>query len=120
MIQTRERGADTFPARIVRQNKQLQAYFLVADDMMDQSITRRGQSCWYRVVRSPPQQALPSELTPRRQENVGNIAINDAFMLEAAIYYLLKKHFRQEKYYVDLLELFHEVRLFSPSHRNRS
>lgn len=30
-------------------------------------------------------------------------------MLEAAIYFLLKKHFRQEKYYVDLLEIFHEV-----------
>jgi len=41
--------------------------------------------------------------------NVGMIAINDAFMLEAAIYVLLKKHFRQESYYVDLLELFHEV-----------
>ncbi|GAA6025496.1 hypothetical protein JCM10207_003381 [Rhodosporidiobolus poonsookiae] len=69
----------------------LQAYFLVADDMMDASITRRGQPCWYRV------------------DGVGNIAINDAFMLEAAIYYLLKKHFRQEKYYVDLLELFLET-----------
>ncbi|KAK4700323.1 farnesyl diphosphate synthase, partial [Phenoliferia sp. Uapishka_3] len=69
----------------------LQAYFLVADDMMDASITRRGQPCWYRV------------------ENVGNIAINDAFMLEASIYYLLKKHFRQEKYYVDILELFLET-----------
>ncbi|GAA5957022.1 hypothetical protein JCM3765_005383 [Sporobolomyces pararoseus] len=69
----------------------LQAYFLVADDMMDQSVTRRGQPCWYRV------------------ESVGNIAINDSFMLEAAIYYLLKKHFRQEKYYVDLMELFHET-----------
>ncbi len=29
---------------------QLQAYFLVADDMMDQSITRRGHPCWYRMV----------------------------------------------------------------------
>ena len=120
-------GADTFkPARCTP--KQLQAYFLVADDMMDQSITRRGQSCWYRVVRPPPPPPA-SEIESNRiradeslalrtggwQENVGNIAINDAFMLEAAIYYLLKKHFRQEKYYVDLLELFHEVRLFSPA-----
>lgn len=40
---------------------------------------------------------------------MGNIAINDSFMLEGAIYFLLKKHFRQETYYVDLLELFHEV-----------
>ncbi|KAK6463994.1 isoprenoid synthase domain-containing protein [Scheffersomyces coipomensis] len=69
----------------------LQAYFLVADDMMDQSKTRRGQSCWYLV------------------EGVDNIAINDSFMLEGAIYILLKKHFRQDSYYVDLLDLFHEV-----------
>lgn len=69
----------------------LQAYFLVADDMMDQSKTRRGQPCWYLV------------------EGVGNIAINDSFMLEGAIYMLLKKHFRNDPYYVDLLNLFHEV-----------
>ncbi len=69
----------------------LQAYFLVADDMMDASVTRRGHPCWYRV------------------EGVGNIAINDAFMLEAAIYFLLKKHFRSEPYYGMLLELFHDV-----------
>lgn len=31
-------------------------------------------------------------------------------MLEAAIYKLLKAHFKKEKYYVDLLELFLEVR----------
>ncbi|KAF7977280.1 hypothetical protein HWV62_604 [Athelia sp. TMB] len=73
----------------------LQAFFLVSDDMMDQSITRRGQPCWYKV------------------EGVNNIAINDSFMLEGAIYHLLKAHFRQEKYYVDLLELFHEVTHFT-------
>ncbi|KAL6947255.1 glycerol channel [Hanseniaspora vineae] len=69
----------------------LQAYFLVADDMMDKSITRRGQPCWYKVP------------------GVSEIAINDAFMLEGAIYMLLKKHFKNDPYYVDLLELFHEV-----------
>lgn len=32
-------------------------------------------------------------------------------MLEAAIYVLIKLHFRSEKYYVDLYELFHETTL---------
>ncbi|CAH1756194.1 12404_t:CDS:10 [Entrophospora sp. SA101] len=71
----------------------LQAFFLVADDIMDQSITRRGQPCWYKM------------------EGVGNIAINDSFLLEAGIYFFLKKYFRQDPYYIDLLELFHEITL---------
>ncbi|KAM5539156.1 hypothetical protein V8D89_007029 [Ganoderma adspersum] len=69
----------------------LQAFFLVSDDMMDQSVTRRGQPCWFRV------------------EGINLIAINDSFMLEGAIYYLLKKHFRSEPYYVHLLEVFHDT-----------
>ncbi|RXW16193.1 hypothetical protein EST38_g9662 [Candolleomyces aberdarensis] len=69
----------------------LQAFFLVSDDMMDSSITRRGQPCWYRLPK------------------VGMLAINDSFMLEGAIYHLIKRHFRQEPYYADLLDLFHET-----------
>lgn len=37
------------------------------------------------------------------------IAINDAFILESIIFKLLKSHFRQDPYYVDLMELFHET-----------
>lgn len=58
---------------------------------MDSSITRRGQPCWY------------------RQEKVGLIAINDAFMLESAIYLILKQRFRSHPAYIDLVELFHET-----------
>ncbi|KAF4991121.1 hypothetical protein F66182_16580, partial [Fusarium sp. NRRL 66182] len=71
----------------------LQAFFLVSDDIMDSSITRRGQPCWY------------------RQEGVGMIAINDAFMLESAIYVILKKHFRSHPAYADFIEIFHETTL---------
>ncbi|KAK0215311.1 farnesyl diphosphate synthetase [Armillaria nabsnona] len=44
-----------------------------------------------------------------RVPKAGQIAINDSFKLEAVIYYLLKKHFRGESYYVDVLELFLET-----------
>ena len=69
----------------------LQAFFLVSDDIMDSSHTRRGQPCWY---------LMPS---------VGMIAINDAFVLESSIFILLKKYFRPLPCYVDLIELFHDV-----------
>ena len=69
----------------------LQAFFLVSDDIMDSSITRRGKPCWY------------------RHDGVGMIAINDAFLLESAIYQLLKKHFRQHPNYIDMVELFHDI-----------
>lgn len=69
----------------------LQAFFLVSDDIMDSSITRRGSSCWYRMP------------------DVGMIAINDSFMLESAIFILLKKHFRSHSDYLGMMELFQEV-----------
>ncbi|KAM6909654.1 farnesyl pyrophosphate synthase [Xenentodon cancila] len=69
----------------------LQAFFLVADDIMDGSVTRRGQPCWY------------------KKDGVGLDAINDSFLLEAAIYRLLRRHCRDQLYYVHLLELFNET-----------
>mmetsp|Transcript_17994 Transcript_17994/g.40898 ORF Transcript_17994/g.40898 Transcript_17994/m.40898 type:complete len:373 (-) Transcript_17994:777-1895(-) len=69
----------------------LQAFFLVADDIMDDSQTRRGQPCWYKVPK------------------VGMIAINDSFLLESFVFSLLRQHFGHEDYYSDLMDLFVRV-----------
>ncbi|XP_053330680.1 farnesyl pyrophosphate synthase isoform X2 [Spea bombifrons] len=69
----------------------LQAFFLVADDIMDNSVTRRGQPCWY------------------KKEGIALDAVNDAFLLESCIYRLLKTYCRGQPYYLSLLELFLEV-----------
>jgi farnesyl diphosphate synthase len=41
---------------------------------------------------------------------VGLVAINDSFLIQAAVFKLLKRHFRAKPYYVELLELMNEVR----------
>ncbi|CAI5717768.1 hypothetical protein KXD40_001126 [Peronospora effusa] len=69
----------------------LQAFFLVADDIMDDSISRRGHPCWF------------------RKPNVKMIAINDAFLLEAFVFQILKKHFGSEPFYLNLVDTFHDV-----------
>jgi len=69
----------------------LQAFFLVADDIMDASETRRGQPCWFRLG------------------EVRLVAINDSFILESCVYKILKRYFGTEPYYVQLVDLFLEV-----------
>jgi len=69
----------------------LQAMFLVMDDIMDDSQTRRGQSCWY------------------LREDVKMNAINDGLILEAQIYVMLKRYFEHDAEYVTLLEMMHDV-----------
>lgn len=64
---------------------------LVLDDLMDGAEIRRGRDCWYRF------------------NNNGNIAINDGILLENGLYVILKKYFRDKPYYVQVLELFHDV-----------
>lgn len=43
------------------------------------------------------------------KNGIGLEAINDSFLLEATIYRLLRRHCREQPYYVHLLELFTEV-----------
>ncbi|ETO12857.1 hypothetical protein RFI_24518 [Reticulomyxa filosa] len=49
----------------------LQAYFLVMDDIMDQSLTRRGKPCWYKY------------------DNVGLKAANDGPIIQSYVFWLL-------------------------------
>ncbi|ODM99218.1 Farnesyl pyrophosphate synthase [Orchesella cincta] len=69
----------------------LQGASLVADDLVDQSETRRGQPCWYKL------------------EDVGLMAVNDTFMIENLTYKVLKLFFESEPYYMDLVETFREI-----------
>ncbi|KAI9442031.1 farnesyl diphosphate synthase [Lactarius psammicola] len=69
----------------------MQAYFLVGDDIMDSSITRRGQPCYYRL------------------DGVGLRALNDMLVMEGAIFQMIRKHFRTEPFYVDIIDLLQEV-----------
>ncbi|XP_055610732.1 farnesyl pyrophosphate synthase [Uranotaenia lowii] len=72
-----------------------QSMFLICDDVMDGSATRRGQPCWYKV------------------DDVKLIAINDALMIESGIFYVLKKHFGNEPYYTRLVEKFNEIKFIT-------
>ena len=69
----------------------LQAYFLVADDLMDGSELRRGAPCWYRYPR------------------VGVIAANDALLLENLVKWIVRKHFRAHPKYLELQEDFDQA-----------
>jgi len=68
----------------------LQTCFLVADDIMDGSETRRGKNCWYKL------------------DNVGLTAINDSLSIESCVYSLLRS-LPSNLPVDDLVSLFHEV-----------
>ncbi|CAO2166084.1 unnamed protein product [Urochloa humidicola] len=67
-----------------------QAYCIVLDDIMDNSHTRRGRPCWFRV----PQ--------------VGLIAINDGIILRNHVSRILRRHFKGKPYYVYIIDLLNE------------
>ena len=57
----------------------LQAWLLVADDIMDSSVTRRGQPCWYKTL-----------------GEAWYIAINDAVTIESLINKMIQRHFQHD------------------------
>lgn len=69
----------------------LQAFFLIEDDIMDQSETRRGKICWY------------------KRNEVGLDAINDGCLTESLVFQLLRKFFAHEYFYNELVEIFQDV-----------
>lgn len=90
----------------------MHTYFLIIDDIIDHSDTRRGAVCWY------------------RQPGIGLTAVNDAVMMENGVYLLLKKyvqffalfgrclsvlsifrHFKDHPMYTNIIELFHDMAL---------
>jgi len=73
----------------------LQAWLLVADDIMDSSVTRRGQPCWYKTL-----------------GDAWYIAINDAVTIESLVYKIIKRHFSYDsKLLLSLLDLMMETTL---------
>lgn len=73
--------------------QQLQAFYLVHDDIIDGSELRRGRPCWYRL-----------------REN-GLNAINDGVLLENSVYVILQKYLKSKPHYVNIIESFHDVSL---------
>ncbi len=69
----------------------MEAYFLIADDIMDGSEIRRGQKAWY------------------KKDNLGVEAFNDSLLLQSCIYTLLHKYFVDKPYYNELVQEFQEV-----------
>merc|ERR1712217_873535 len=69
--------------------KLLHERFLIADDIMDRSDTRRGKPSWYKLV------------------NMG--AINDAMLLQKLVDKALKRYFQADDCYQKLVDLVSEA-----------
>lgn len=66
-----------------------QAFLIVMDDILDNSTERRGRKCWHLQQTS--------------------LAMNDCSLLNDLIYLVLQNHFRDKNYYVNVMELFHDI-----------
>jgi len=69
----------------------LQTFLILSDDVVNSAVLRRGDKCWH------------------EREEVGKIAVNDAFLLESFVFTIIKLHFQSEPYYGRLVDLFLNV-----------
>ncbi|XP_055691192.1 farnesyl pyrophosphate synthase-like [Lutzomyia longipalpis] len=69
--------------------------YIIMDDIMDASTTRRRKPCWYKL------------------DDVQMTAINDGLLLQGIVYEVLKKKFGSMQNYGSLTEVFHRNLLFS-------
>ncbi|XP_063929896.1 farnesyl pyrophosphate synthase-like [Zophobas morio] len=72
---------------------ELHSASLIADDIIDEGVMRRGSFCWH------------------RKENIGFKATNDALLLEQGTYILLRKYFKNHHCYLPSMLLFHDITL---------
>ncbi|CAH4038335.1 unnamed protein product [Pieris brassicae] len=68
----------------------IQAFFLMADDILDRSSTRRGQPCWYLIP------------------EVGTQTVNDCSLLLGAVYEILKEYCEKLPLYNSIVHLINE------------
>ncbi|CAK1551477.1 unnamed protein product [Leptosia nina] len=66
---------------------------LLSGDVMERREMRRGVPCWH------------------KRPDVGLSGVNDASMIQAAMYSTLKRHFSSKPYYKNVLEMFNEMLL---------
>jgi farnesyl diphosphate synthase len=69
------------------------AGYLIWDDIMDGSETRRGNPCWY------------------RRKEIGLMSINDGCLLTSTVFMVLKSHFGDHVAYHNLVEVFRQTAL---------
>lgn len=77
---------------IKRYCPQFHTHQLLLNDIMEGTEMRRGAPCWY------------------KHPEVGLTGINDAALVQAAMFSTLKRHFNNKLYYKSVLETFNEVR----------
>ncbi|XP_054154795.1 uncharacterized protein LOC128953334 [Oppia nitens] len=72
-------------------NQLMIIYFLLIDDIVDQSTKRFGKTCWH---------LLP---------DVGMIALNDSTLILSLMFKMAKHYFKGHQNYMDIVECLHEI-----------